>query len=175
MDFRDIKEFFSDAFKYIIVIVVVLIIVLYVVSLQQVVGPSMQPNLNNGDVLILSKIHYRLFDIKRNDVIVLNDEKNKFMIKRVIGLPGETISYKDNILYIDGVAYNEKLYEGITTADFDLKDLEYDKIPEDTYFVLGDNRGNSTDSRILGPISKEDIIGKVMVKIWPLNEFKLVK
>ena len=177
MDFREITEFFKDTLKYLIVIVVVLVIVLYVVTLQQVVGPSMQPTLNEGDVLILNKFHYYLFDVKRNDVVSLKYDGSKYLIKRVIGLPGESIYYKDNILYINGNPYKENIVEGLITEDFDLKDLGYDKIPDDMYLVLGDNRGNSLDSRNkeVGLIKKEDIIGKVFIRIWPLNGFKLVK
>ncbi len=177
MDFREITEFFKDTLKYIIVIVVVLVIVLYVVTLQQVVGPSMQPTLNEGDVLILNKFHYYLFDVKRNDVVSLKYDGSKYLIKRVIGLPGESIYYKDNILYINGNPYKENIVDGLVTEDFDLKQLGYDVIPEDMYLVLGDNRGNSLDSRNkeVGLIKKEDIIGKVFIRIWPLNGFKLVK
>lgn len=177
MDFRGITEFFKDTLKYIIVIVVVLVIVLYVVTLQQVVGPSMEPTLNDGDVLILNKFQYYLFDIKRNDVVSLKYDGSKYLIKRVIGLPGESIYYKDNVLYINGNPYKENIVDGLVTEDFDLKDLGYDVIPEDMYLVLGDNRDNSLDSRSkeVGLIKKEDIIGKVFIRIWPLNGFKLVK
>ena len=177
MDFRGITEFFKDTLEYIIVIVVVLVIVLYVVTLQQVVGPSMEPTLNDGDVLILNKFQYYLFDIKRNDVVSLKYDGSKYLIKRVIGLPGESIYYKDNVLYINGNPYKENIVDGLVTEDFDLKDLGYDVIPEDMYLVLGDNRDNSLDSRSkeVGLIKKEDIIGKVFIRIWPLNGFKLVK
>lgn len=177
MDFREIKEFFKDTLKYIIVIVIVLIIVLYVVTLQQVVGPSMQPTLNEGDVLILNKFQYYLFDVKRNDVVALKYDGSKYLIKRVIGLPGESIYYKDNTLYINGNPYKENIVEGLVTEDFDLKDNGYEVIPDDMYFVLGDNRGDSLDSRSkeVGLIKKEDIIGKVFIRIWPISGFKLVK
>ena len=177
MDFREIKEFFKDTLKYIIVIVIVLVIVLYVVTLQQVVGPSMQPTLNEGDVLILNKFQYYLFDVKRNDVVALKYDGSKYLIKRVIGLPGESIYYKDNTLYINGNPYKENIVEGLVTEDFDLKDNGYEVIPDDMYFVLGDNRGDSLDSRSkeVGLIKKEDIIGKVFIRIWPISGFKLVK
>ena len=115
MDFREITEFFKDTLKYIIVIVVVLVIVLYVVTLQQVVGPSMQPTLNEGDVLILNKFQYHIFDVKRNDVVALKYDGSKYLIKRVIGLPGESIYYKDNILYINGNPYKENIVDGLVT------------------------------------------------------------
>ncbi len=177
MDFRDITEFIKDMSKYLIVIVVILVVAIYVISLQQVVGPSMSPTLVDGDILLLSKIHYKLFPVNKGDVIALSYDDTKFLIKRVIGLPGETISYKDNVLYINGEGLNETYLNGVTTEDFDLKDLGYDVIPEDMYFVMGDNRGDSLDSRdpSVGLVSKDDIIGKTLVKIWPLNDFKIIK
>ena len=137
----------------------------------------MQPTLNEADVLILNKFHYYLFDVKRNDVVSLKYDGSKYLIKRVIGLPGESIYYKDNILYINGNPYKENIVDGLVTEDFNLKQIGYDVIPEDMYLVLGDNRGNSLDSRNkeVGLIKKEDIIGKVFIRIWPLNGFKLVK
>ncbi len=175
MDFRDIKEFFIDASKYLIVIVIILVLVIYVISLQQVVGPSMQPTLKDGDILLLSKVHYVFFGVERNDVVALSYDDSKFLIKRIIGLPGEKIEYKDNILYIDDKAYTENIYEGMITDDFKLSDLGHETIPEDMYLVLGDNRGDSLDSRDIGLIPKEDIIGKTLIKIWPLNEFKVIE
>jgi signal peptidase I len=118
MDFRGIKEFIKDTFGYIIVIIVVILIANYVVTLQQNVGPSMQPTLNNGDALILNKTAYKLGDVKRNDVIAFLYDGTKYLVKRVIGLPGERIDYKDNVLYIDGKAYNENfLSDDIITKD----------------------------------------------------------
>ncbi len=175
MDFRDVKEFFIDASKYVIVIVVILLLVIYVVSLQQVVGPSMEPTLDDGDILLLSKIHYKIFDVERNDVIALSYDDSKYLIKRVIGLPGESIEYKDNKLYINDDAYEENIYEGMITNDFKLSDLGYETIPEDMYLVLGDNRGDSLDSRDIGLIPKKDILGKTLIKIWPLNDFKVIE
>ncbi len=177
MDFREITEFIKDISKYIILVVAILLVVIYVVSLQQVVGASMNPTLNEGDVLLLNKIHYSLFDVKRNDVIALKHDNSKYLIKRVIGLPGETISYKDNTLYINGEGFKEQLYDDMITSDFNLEDLGYDVIPEDMYFVLGDNRENSLDSRSneVGLVKKEDIIGKTSFRVWPLNGFGFIK
>lgn len=174
MDFRSIVEFIKDVSKYIIVIVVVLLICVYVVTLQQVVGPSMNPNFSDGDVLLLNKLEYKFFDVKRNDVIALKYDKSKYLIKRVIGLPGETIEYKDNLLYINGESYREKLYDGMVTEDFSFDDEGNKVIPDDMYFVMGDNRGNSEDSRSIGLIAKKDIIGKCVLRLWPLNRFKFI-
>jgi len=170
MDMRDIKEFVKDASKYLLVIIIVLVLFVYVVSLQQVIGPSMNPNYEEGQIYILNKIKYKIFDIKRFDVVVLNSKKSKYMIKRVIGLPGEHVKYEDNKLYINGNIVEEDFEKNSDTVDYDINVLGSHYIPEGYYFVLGDNRGNSEDSRHYGLVKEEDIIGEVNIKIWPLIE-----
>ena len=176
MDWLDIREFLIDSAKYVLVVVIVLVILIYIATFQQVVGPSMSPTLNNQDVVLLLKFYYKIFDVKRNDVIAFEYAQTKYLIKRVIGLPGEHIEYIDNLLYIDGKAYEETAIKE-ATKDFKLEDLGYSEIPENMYLVLGDNRGDSMDSRDkrVGLIDKKDILGKVGLKIWPLNGIKLVR
>ena len=175
MDFRDITEFFRDAFKYIIVVIVVFLLFIFVVGLQQVVGPSMSPTLKEGNIIIVNKLVYRFKNIQRNDIVVLSQDE-KYMIKRVIGLPGDNIEYKDSYLYVNGIKYKEKfLSNDVVTKDFSLKDLGYDKIPDNMYLVLGDNRENSLDSRSYGLVSKKNIIGKTFIRIWPIDNFKIFR
>ena len=116
----------------------------------------------------MNKLKYRISDVKRFEVIVLESEQSKYMIKRVIGLPGEHIEYKENKLYIDGKEIEEDFVRNGKTEDYNIEVLEVDVIPEDSYFVVGDNRINSQDSRSYGFISKEDIVGKVEFRIWPI-------
>ena len=169
MDFRDIIEFFRDTFKYIVVAVLVFLLFIFVVGLQQVVGPSMTPTLKEGSVVVVNKLKK---NFKREDVIVLSQDE-KYMIKRVIGLPGEYIQYKDNVLYINGERYDEKyLKDDVITEDFKLEDINETIIPEGMYLVLGDNRMDSMDSRDYGLVSKEKVVGKVIMSIWPLNNVK---
>lgn len=178
MDWLDIKEFIKDTLGYIILIIVILLIAVYVVGLQQVIGPSMSPTLENSDILILDKLTYNFIDIKRNDIVAFYSEETKYLIKRIIGLPGEYIEFKNNKLYVNNKLIEEPyLNENTITKDFSLTELEYQKIPKDMYFVLGDNRENSKDSRNpeIGLIKKEDILGKVRFRIWPLNKLKLIK
>ncbi|MBO4245957.1 MAG: signal peptidase I [Bacilli bacterium] len=173
MDFRDIVEFFKDAFKYIAVVIVVLLLFIFVMGLQQIVGPSMEPNLKEGDILIVNKLLYHIGKIKRNDIVVITEEE-KYMVKRVVGLPGEHIEYKDNYVYVDGEKYRETFIdtEKVKTEDFKLEDLGYDKIPEGMYLVLGDNRENSKDSRDYGLVPKKQIVGKAWLRIWPFNKIR---
>ena len=171
MAWLSIKEFIIDLIKLLVVVVVILFLMIYIVSVTQVVGNSMYSTLKDGDVLILNKFKYSFFDIKRGDIISLENDDTKYLIKRVIGLPGDSISIKDNTLYINGEVYIENyLEEGLVYDDFELTSLGYDVIPDDMYFVLGDNRADSVDSREIGLISKDDVIGKISFRIWPLNK-----
>lgn len=172
MDLREIKEFIKDGLKYIILIIAVLITIVYILSVQQVLGPSMQPTLNENDIILINKLKYRLFDIERFEIVVLDYNDSKYLIKRVIGIPGDNIEYNDNILYINGKVVEETFLKDIITDNFSLSDLGYTTIPEDMYLVLGDNRGNSMDGRDFGLINKSQIKGKVSFRIWPLTEIK---
>lgn len=174
MDWLSIKELIIDSLKLIIVVIIILFLMLYVVSVTQVVGSSMYPTLKDGEVLILNKFQYRFFDIKKGDIVSLDYEDTKYLIKRIIGLPGETVKIVDNKLYINDKIYEEEyLSDDLQYDDFSLTDLGYSKIPENMYLVLGDNRENSLDSREIGLIKKEDINGKISLRIWPLNKLKL--
>ena len=165
---RDIKEFLKDFFTYASIIIVVILIIKYVASFQQVVGPSMEPNYKSGDLLFLDKISYKFTKPKLFDVVVIANDDTKYMIKRIIGLPGDNIEYKDNKLFVNGKFVEENFEITGVTEDFSLKDLDYEKIPDDYYFVLGDNRENSLDNRKYGLINIKDVIGKVRFRIWPI-------
>ena len=171
MDWLSIRELLWDSLKLILVIVVILFLMIYVVSVTQVVGSSMSPTLNDEEVLILNKFNYRIFDIKRGDIVSLDYEDTKYLIKRIIGLPGESIEIKDSKLFIDGKLYEEDyISDNLNYPDFSLTDLGYETIPDNMYLVLGDNRENSLDSREIGLVSQDSINGKIAMRIWPLNE-----
>lgn len=173
MAWLSIKEFFIDSFKLLLVIAIILILMIYVVSVTQVVGDSMSPTLQDQEVLITNKLQYRLFAIERGDVVSLEYEDTKYLIKRVIGLPGETVAIRNNHVYINGQMLEEAyLEENLVYPDFELSSLGYDQIPENMYFVLGDNRANSMDSREIGLVKKEDITGKIALRFWPINKFR---
>ncbi len=163
------KEFFKEILPYVVVIIVVILIKTYIVSPVKVNGDSMIDTLHNKDVMLLSKISYKLHDIERFDIVVVREGKDS-IIKRVIGLPGEQVEYIDNKLYINGKVVKEK-FKHKDTDDF----IPDHKIPADMYFVVGDNRGNSTDSRVLGYIPKQDILGKANFTIYPLNRIGIKK
>lgn len=174
MDLRDVKEFLIDTTKYLLTAASVIFVILYVVTIQQVVGPSMSSTLESQDIVLLSRSHYRLFDMKRFDVIAFEYADTKYLIKRVIGLPGDKVEYRNNTLYINGEVIEEEFLDGHQTEDFSLITMGYETIPEGKYLVLGDNRENSLDSRSFGLINEEDILGKVSLKIWPIFEFDII-
>lgn len=174
MDFRDIVEFFKDTFKYILVFVIAVLLVIYVIGFHQIIGPSMNPLLKENDVTLVNKFIYHFRDIKRSEVVVLKQDE-KTMVKRIIGLPGESIKYDDNKLYVNDIIVEEAYLKDTTTYDFNLSELNYEKIPEDLYLVLGDNRLDSDDSRTFGLVKKEKIMGKVILVILPFKSIKIVK
>lgn len=162
-------KFIKEIIPYVVAIVLVLIIKTYVVTPVRVNGSSMYPTLRHKDIMLLSKISYQSHGIKRFDIIVIR-EGDEFIIKRVIGLPGEKVEYIDNKLYING-KYVEEPFDHKLTKDYE----EVKTVPDGMYFVLGDNRLNSTDSRILGFIPKQDILGHATYTIYPFNRFGLKK
>lgn len=155
----------NDIISYIIIILAVITIRFFVATPVRVVGSSMDTTLKQGEILILEKIDKKY---KRFDIVVIQ-ENNERIIKRIIGMPGESIKVIDGIIYINGEKLEDP-YASTPTSDFTLSKFELDVIPEDSYFVLGDNRAVSKDSRILGPINKKNIQGKAIYRIWPLNK-----
>lgn len=173
MDWLSIKEFFKDSLKYIIAIIILLFVITYVFSITQVVGTSMSPTLKDGDIVLVNKFKYRFMKIEREDIVSLKYADTKYLIKRVIGLPGENITITNNKLHINGKPYNEDyLSTELVYDNFKLSDLGVATIPEDMYLVLGDNRENSLDSRKIGLIKKSDINGKISFRFWPVNQLK---
>ena len=129
----------------------------------------MSPNFNEGDILLINKLSTKFREPRREEVIVVS-QSEKYMIKRVIGLPGDKIEFKDNKLYINDQEYKESyLKDDVITNDFKLSDLGVDVIPENKYLVLGDNRTNSLDSRNYGLIERKNIIGIKLFRLWPIK------
>ena len=169
------KEILKTFLTYVGIILVVVLIRIFLIDPVRVDGPSMNTTLKNGEIMILNKIVYKKGNIKRFDIVVV-DQGDKYIIKRVVGLPGETIAYKNNELYINGEKVEDP-YPSTKTDDFTIEDVGHTKIPGDTYFVMGDNRADSLDSRYpsVGVIKKEHILGRARFIIWPLNRFGKVK
>ena len=157
------KKFFKEYFPYIGIIVFVILIKQFVMSPIIVNGESMMKTLHDKDVMILDRISYRVSDIDRFDIVVV-DEGSEYIIKRVIGLPGEEVSCEDGKLFVNGKEIKDSYGIGLTD-DFVFE------VPKGEYFVLGDNRENSMDSRYFGSFNKKDILGKTSFIIFPFNRF----
>ena len=160
------KNFLKENVPYLVIIIAVILIRTFIITPVRVEGKSMYPTLDNKQILLLKKYDK---DYKRFDIVVLKNNGDK-LIKRVIGLPGETIKYEDNKLYVNGKYIKENFKRNTETSDF-----YYYKIPEDSYFVMGDNRGNSTDSRIIGPVNKNKITGTIGISLFPFNKIGKIK
>ena len=159
--------------SYVLIIGIAILIKLYVFSPIKVNGTSMVPTLNNGDIMILNEIGYHLGGLERFDIVVVNHDGEK-IIKRVIGLPGEKVAYRNNKLYINDKEVVEN-FKHQDTKDFELSNLNVEVIPKNYYFVVGDNRGNSKDSRSIGLIHKNKIMGKTSFILYPFNRIGSVR
>jgi signal peptidase I len=184
---KDGKGFYGNLFKFVFevakVVAISAIIVLpvryFLIQPFFVSGASMQPQFYNGEYLIIDEITYRSSAPERGDAIVFRypNDPSQFYIKRVIGLPGETVEIKDGKVAI----FNKENPWGLILEESYLAPGEitrgdiYQKIDDDKYFVLGDNRQASSDSRVWGLVEKKYIIGKVWLRAWPPDKIKVFK
>ena len=157
------KQFIKDVLPYVAVILVVILIRIFIISPVTVNGDSMNNTLHNGDLMLLKK--YEKNSIKRDDIVVFTRGKEK-LIKRVIALPNEKIKCVSGIIYVNNEEYDNKYANGET------KDFQEITVGNDEYFVMGDNRGNSLDSRFFGPIKKDVIQGTTDLIIFPFSHIK---
>lgn len=156
----------KEVIPYIVIVVVVVLIRTFIITPVRVDGDSMKNTLKNGDILLL----YKLSSIDRFDIIVLDEEKdNEKIIKRVIGLPGETVAIKNGKIYINDKVIDDEYAYGQTS--------DYNKVTlrDDEYFILGDNRLISKDSRYFGPIKDNEIKGKIVFRLFPFTKIGTVQ
>lgn len=155
------KSKFNFAYTIIICLIVAKLLTSFVFLSVMVDGSSMAPTLKEGDKAITDGLFYKIGGIDRFDIVIVEHKNYKDrLVKRVVGLPGETIEYKDNVLYVNGEKVEENfLPEGTITKTYYGNDIKV-TLGKDEYYVLGDNRENSSDSRSLGPIKKSQIKGK---------------
>jgi signal peptidase I len=148
-------------------------------------GESMLPTLHNQDRMIVNKLSYKIGEPRRFDIVVFHAEEGKDYIKRVIGLPGDRIEYKNDTLYVNGKAYKEpyldeykkQVIDGPLTEPFTLEDIPGGQktVPKGHLFVMGDNRRFSKDSRHIGFIPMEKVVGKTSIVYWPLSDMRIIK
>ena len=173
------KELLEMVLYLVIALVAALLIVKFVGQRTQVDGSSMNPTLYDKENLILDKISYHFRDPERFDIIVFpfeEDGEETHFIKRIIGLPGETVQIIDGYVYINGELLESDIY-GKEVMEYEGRAAEPITLGDDEYFVLGDNRNNSRDSRFeeVGNIKRGGITGRAFLRIWPLNKFGLLK
>lgn len=173
-----VKEIFSTILYILIVLAVTYLVITFVGQRTQVKGSSMEPTLSDNDNLIVDKISYRFKDPQRFDIIVFPFlyEEDTYYIKRIIGMPGETVYIdEEGTIYIDDEVLTENYGREIMLSAG--RAGEPITLGEDEYFVLGDNRNNSSDSRdpSVGNIHRDKIIGKTWLRIWPLSEFGILQ
>jgi signal peptidase I len=157
-----------------------LVIKAFLLQAFYIPSPSMVPTLNVGDRVLVNKLSYHVHDVHRGDMVVFerppleSDVKIKDLIKRIVGLPNETIEARDGHILIDGQVLQEPYLNATARSAMSALTLAPQKIPAGHYFVMGDNRGNSKDSRFFGPIAKKLIVGRAFIRVWPISKIKLL-
>jgi signal peptidase I len=172
------KAIYSLIETILVALVLAIVLYLFIMTPHEVVGNSMHPTYKNGEFLMANKITYRISEPKRGDVVIFIFSDTQDFIKRVIGVPGDEVMIKDGKIYINGSMLDESSYLSpsvITNGGEYLHEGQSIKIDDGKYFVCGDNRTNSSDSRVFGPIAKEAIKGKAWIVYFPFSEFRIVK
>ena len=175
---RAVVAIFDFLQSIVVVMSIMVMIYLFVMSPQEIKGASMEPSFFDKEYILTNKILFKLRDPVRGDVIIFKSPANPEIdyIKRVIGLPGDTVALKQNAIFVNDVKIEEPyLSPGITIFGGSyLGENQEVVIPPGKYFVLGDNRPHSADSREFGPIPKEDFIGKAFLRYWPFTRFGVI-
>ena len=177
---RIIRELLNTAIYLLCVLGAVWLVITFVGQRTEVEGASMENTLHNGDNLIVDKLSYRFHDPERFDIIVFpfQFQDNTYYIKRIIGLPGETVQIMDDgSIYINGEKLEENYGMEVIKPETIGRAAEPIELGDDEYFVMGDNRNNSSDSRtdMVGNIKRENIIGKAWLRIWPVSDFGILQ
>lgn len=178
--FHQILKTCLDLFEIVLIcLCVFLLAYLFVGQLLEVTGDSMYPNFHDKDRVLSEKISIKFTDVQRSEIIIFEHptEKNRLLIKRVVGLPGETIKISNGRLYINGVILEEPYLNttvNTTQEQAFVENQEY-KIPDDSFVVMGDNRSKSTDSREWGFLSKKLIVGRAVLIYFPIEHIKFIK
>lgn len=155
-------RFIKEVLPYIVILLVVILIRTYIITPVIVNGESMSPTLKNNELLLLKKYDKK---IERFDIVVFKYNDSR-LIKRVIGLPGDKVEYKDGKLYIN----DEEMVDPFSNITKDFKYIGV--VSENSYFVLGDNRNDSVDSRMIGSVTKDMLLGSTDFSIWPIKILK---
>ncbi|MBI2113250.1 MAG: signal peptidase I [Candidatus Wildermuthbacteria bacterium] len=174
---KGLVSFILDSLKILIIaLLIVLPIRAFVFQPFLVRGASMEPNFHNGDYLIVDELSYRFRDPSRGEVVVLRFPGNPSQnyIKRIIGLPGETVEVKDGKVFITRESKSTELDEEYLSSWLETPGSLKKNLGEKEYFVMGDNRPYSSDSRAWGTLEREFIVGKALLRVFPLNMFTAI-
>ncbi|MFA9288399.1 MAG: signal peptidase I [Weeksellaceae bacterium] len=178
--FKAIMEFFMEILETVVFVGSLFIVVyLFIIQPNQVKGASMEPSFQNGNYIFTSKVTYKLREPNRGDVVVFHSPKNPDIeyIKRIIGVPSDVVLIENNEVYVNGVLLTENYISAKTTLipNGFVQESVPVTVPAGYYFVLGDNRPRSSDSREFGPITKESIIGTVVYRYFPADKMGVVE
>lgn len=179
MKSKSAKDIIADLIEILIIGVAVFAIAwIFLAEPVEVTGESMYPTLLDKEQLIVEKVSMNFGEVERGDIVVFNspEQPEILVIKRVIALPGDSVMLSEGNVILNGNTLIEDYLaaETSTRGKLKLKEGESVKVPDGTIFVLGDNRGNSTDSRDFGPISQDSIVGTAYLIYYPMNEFRIV-
>jgi signal peptidase I len=149
------------------------------VQTVRVVGSSMYPSLHDGDLLIASRLDYRVHPIQRGDIVILKDplDPSRDFIKRVVGLPGDRVQIRDHRVLVNGIALREPYVQTpwVETGDWPGPGpTDFNVVPTNSYFVLGDNRDHSSDSRVFKWVAQDKIDGKAVMRFWPFPRLDML-
>jgi len=177
--FASVGQFILSFLETVVVALVISIVLyIFIMTPHEVIGNSMHPTYKNGEYLMANKVTYRVTNPQRGDVIIFKYSDTQDFIKRIIGLPGDTVMLKDGQLYVNNKTLDESNYLNdsvYTNGGEFLKEGESKTVPEGEYFVCGDNRPHSSDSRTFGSIKEENIKGKAWIVYFPFPEFRIVQ
>ncbi len=156
-------------------VAVFVVVYLFIGQPLEITGTSMEPTLDNGEMIIAEKMTSRLDKLERGDIIVFKQPENKniFVIKRIVGLPGDTITLTKESVFVNGSELNEdyvKTHQILVGSE-----EENIEVPLGSYFLMGDNRGNSTDSRKWGPIAQGDVVGRAVIVFSPVEKARIIE
>ena len=177
--FSSVGQFLLSFLETVVVALVISIVLyLFIMTPHEVIGNSMHPTYQNGEYLMANKLLYKFKEPQRGDVIIFKYSDTQDFIKRVIGLPGDKVMLKDGHIYINDKLVDESSYLSnsiYTNGGEFLHEGETITVPEGQYFVCGDNRPHSSDSRTFGPITKENIKGKAWLVYYPFSQFRIAQ
>ena len=175
LQFGNFRQTLQEIGETVILIALIYTLVNLACARFVVEGPSMQPNFATGQYLVVSRVNYLFTEPRRGEVVVFHYPGNpqEDYIKRVIGLPGETVEIRDTQVFVDGIQLNEPYINEPCTSG-NCRDNVWE-LGEDEYFMMGDNRNHSSDSRAFGPVKRNLIVGEALIRYWPPQDWGIIQ